>query len=118
MSGYFDCVCCGTVDMGEPDLCDVCRKCECTADECNCREYVVDGARGIYAPKAFAERFEKELRAAVDDQTIVDTLLKGPHEEYYDEAWNALEGNVEISVGGVRFIIEQDNDIFLRRVSA
>ena len=121
MSGYFECVCCGTVDMGEtgdPALCDVCKVCECSADECNCRECVVDGCHGIYAPQMFAKRFENSLRAALDDQTIVDTLLKGPHEEYYDEAWGEVEGYVELTIDGKRWGIEQDGDIFLRRMSA
>lgn len=114
-SGYFECACCGTVDMGEDEsYCDACRLCECSDTEPQCRELLIDGASGIYIPKEFAENFQPEAWG-VDAETVA-ILKAGPGHEAYWDAWEGVDGYVERDFDGKRYVLEQDGDLWAKCV--
>lgn len=122
MSGsYFDCVCCGSTDIGEEGeaaLCEACALCDCgeEGDDPSCRELLIDGAQGIYVPKTFAENFEPE-KWGIDAETIA-ILKAGPDHDLYWEAWGDVEGYVERSINGKRWVLSQDGDLWAQCVGA
>ena len=87
---------------------------------------LLDGNRGIYIPKAFAADFMfgfdgwKGVKA--ED---LETLRKGPDEEFYWEAWeNVLNSAFHVNAkpikldgvtfpAGTRFTLEQDGDLWM-----
>lgn len=117
--GYFDCACCGTVDMSsdeETTMCEACTLCDCSEDSPSCRELLVDGSHGIYVPRAFATNFNmSDWGVDVDTVTI---LLAGPDHADYWEAWSDVEGRTEATFDGKRWVLEQDGDLWARCVGA
>ena len=55
-------------------------------------ELLLDGARGVYIPQNFVEEFDLTKWEGVD-QDDIDTLLKGPDEEWYWDAWDKVLNN-------------------------
>jgi len=75
-------------------------------------ELVVDGRAGIYAPQNFAELFADEIKSV--QRADVETLLEGPEDEWYWEAWQNIEMNGTISVNDENWTIYQyEGDIWL-----
>jgi len=120
MSGYFDCICCGTVDMGAGPLCDVCAFVSCSeeGDDPGCRVCIVDSHHGVYVPRAFATNCNmSDWNVKEEDVTV---LLAGPENDEYWEVWNDLEGYGGAHFTdsrGVRWELEQDCDLFARAVN-
>lgn len=54
--------------------------------------YVVDEARGIYCPQRFTEKFNFEDFTGIDKDDW-DTVLEGPDEEFYWDAWTTICDN-------------------------
>ena len=117
MSGYFDCMWCGTGDMGEGPLCDVCTFVGCSeeGDSPDCTQCIVDGAHGVYVPRAFATNFSMtDWHVKEEDVTI---LLAGPENDEYWETWDYVSGGAYfVDAKGVRWELEQDGDLFARAV--
>ena len=87
---------------------------------------LLDGNRGIYIPRDFAAdfRFGPEYWQGAREEDL-ETLRKGPDEEWYWEAWDSVcQAAVYITPKatkiqgvtypqGARFHLEQDGDLFL-----
>ena len=120
MSGYFECMCCGTVDMGDGPLCDVCDFVGCgeEGDSPACRVCIVDGSAGVYVGREFVTRYNMaDWHVSVDDVTA---LLAGPESEDYWEAWDSITGYGAayfVDSEGARWELEQDGDLFARAVA-
>lgn len=71
----------------------------------------VSDSAGIYAPQEFVSQYEDELKNASRDD--IDTVLSGPDEEWYWEAWSDIESNAYIEIDGVKWFIHQSGDIWL-----
>lgn len=115
MSGYFECACCGTVDLSDESFCDACLLCECGEDDPCCKELLVDGAAGIYVPKDFAMRYlsnksDRENWGISEEDYAV--LCKGPDEETYWDVWARIEGYAEAALNGKRWVLSQDGDLW------
>ncbi len=75
-------------------------------------ELVVDGHHGVYAPQFFVEMYEDDLTGV--DREDVKTVLAGPDEEWYWEAWDNIERDGLVKVGRKEYTIYQhEGDIFL-----
>lgn len=114
MSGYFRCECCGMDEMGSGALCDICRACDCAEEggDPGCREYILDGARGVYLPQAFVKGFDMTAwNVKAED---ADTLIQeGPDGEHYWEAWDAVLDDAHLTdEKGRTWRLEQDGDLF------
>lgn len=74
----------------------------------------VDGARGQYAPQAFAQLYGEQSTMSADDKQI---LLTGPEHEYYWETWNTVLDNVTVTCNDVTYNIYpgESGDVFLVR---
>lgn len=70
---------------------------------------IVDGSRGIYVPKNFAERFNGWNVRPED----VEILLAGPDHADYWETWDdVLRYASYTDDSGRRFTLWQDGDLF------
>ena len=77
-------------------------------------EVVVDGGYGVYAPQVFIEKYQSRLHGVDVDDII--SLLNGPEDEWYWEAWeNVLDNGVLEDDDGNKWRIYQDQDIFIIR---
>lgn len=116
MSGYFDCVCCGTTDIGEDSetLCEACVLCDCTDEAPACRELLVDGSHGIYVAQVFVKNFAPAQWSISESDAAI--LSAGPDNENYWETWGDIEGYVEGTFDGKRWVLEQDGDLWARCV--
>lgn len=120
--GYFDCACCGSVDMSSnddnegPAMCDVCKHLGCTEDSPECKVLMIDGARGIYVPQAFVQNFTPSDWGLTPDEIAV--LDAGPdHVDYWD-VWEDVDGRKEyLDKEGVSWVLCQDGDLFAQAVS-
>ena len=58
-------------------------------------ELVIDGSAGIYSPKYFAELFGDQVKNVKPED--LETLLAGPEDEWYWEAWQNFQmyGKIE-----------------------
>ena len=77
-------------------------------------EVLLDGARGIYLPQSFADRFDMdEWGVSEEDATI---LTEGPDHEHYDDAWDSvLEAAEHTDKDGHTWKLTQDQDLFAYR---
>ena len=120
MSGYYDCECCGTTDIGEDGdtLCDVCTHLGCgeDGDSTNCKVLILDGARGIYIPQDFAKNYDPAAWGVSKED--VGILLAGPDHEFYWDAWDNVEGRCEHKDReGVSWVLCQDGDLWAQAIS-
>jgi hypothetical protein len=76
-------------------------------------EILLDGARGIYLPRDFAEGMDRNCVSGVsaEDWTILEA---GPDHEHYWEAWTDVLDNATATdpTTGVVYRFEQDGDLF------
>lgn len=75
-------------------------------------ECILDGARGIYIPQAFAQNFDvKEWGIGEEDEKI---LLDGPDNELYWEVWDDVVRNAvyDDPQTGTLWNLYQDGDLF------
>lgn len=72
---------------------------------------LLDGARGIYIPKAFAENFD--MAAWHVSEENAEILKAGPDHEDYWEIWDIVTSNAfYIDAAGVKWFLHGDNDLF------
>ena len=69
----------------------------------------VDSHHGIYTAQTFAEYFGSELKGKGVDQEKIDSLLAGPEDEYY---WDAYSSLLPIAFKGRTYFNGEDGDIF------
>ena len=75
-------------------------------------ELVIDGSAGVYAPKYFAELFGTQLKNV--SKADLETLMEGPDDEWYWEAWQNIEMNGAIEHNGEDWTIYQyEGDVWL-----
>lgn len=100
--------------LGRAPLCDVCWACDCaeSGDSPECRRCIVDGARGVYVPQAFAKNFDLSAWGVSSD--LGDILIwHGPDREEYWEAWDdVLRVATFKDEKGRTWNLEQDGDLF------
>ena len=102
-------------DCGESDL-PVGKKCPTCRTTVHLSACLIDGARGIYVPQAFAQAFAHD-EWGFDAETWA-ILEAGPDHEHYDETWTEVldgaiyNGPVDELKGAVLF---QDGDLFVHK---
>ena len=82
---------------------------------------ILDSSRGIYIPQDFVNvylHYGHDLRGI--SQRDIDMCAAGPDEEWYWEAWDAVEQNAVLTEPGTgqRFNVYQDGDVWLVPVDA
>jgi len=77
-------------------------------EQCEC---ILDGARGIYIPQAFAECYDmKEWKVSEEDEKI---LMDGPDNDLYWETWDDVIREAEYTdEDGIVWSLWQDGDLF------
>lgn len=82
-------------------------------------ELYLDGNRGVYIPQNFIECTDLDCLSNVDQQDI-NTLLQGPEDEWYWEAWSNILDNAILTEHrtGKQFNLYQDGDLWLVPVDA
>jgi hypothetical protein len=80
---------------------------------------LVDGASGIYVPKDFALKYLSD-KADRENWGISEdgyrTLLAGPDHESYWDTWSRIEGYIEGTFDGKRWVLTQDGDLWAQCV--
>ena len=78
---------------------------------------LLDGARGIYVPQAFAELFDRNDWGLSDKQydESWNTLLSGPDAELYWESWEEIHDAARYTKNGHTWHLSQDGDLFAFR---
>ena len=72
---------------------------------------LLDSARGIYIPQAFAEQFSADEWGIGAEE--FEILLAGPDNELYWETWDDVLHNAEyIDPKGNKYRLHQDDDLF------
>lgn len=71
------------------------------------RILVVDSHHGIYCPKIFSEMFKEDLTPDVVAE------LANPDNEFYWEVWDETLDGFSITLEGVDYVAEQDEDVWL-----
>ena len=120
MTGYRECPCCAEIHLNEREdlLCDTCAFMGCRDDGGgpSCRSLLLDGDRGIYVPKEFADGFNfgpDGWQGA--DPADLEVLRSGPDHEFYWEAWDdVLNAATFKDRKGITWGLEQDGDLFCR----
>ena len=74
---------------------------------------LLDGARGIYIPQAFAQNFN--MRAWGVSEKDEQILLAGPEHEYYWETWDEVLNDAKILIDDETWVLTQDSDLFAIR---
>jgi len=75
---------------------------------------IVDGSHGIYIPQRYA------VTASADDMATEeqrDVLLEGPEHPLYWDVWEEILRDVEVTRGESKWVLEEDGDLFLVRVT-
>lgn len=73
---------------------------------------VIDANKGIYIPQQFAKMY-KDRQMTDEMRENFDILLKGPEEEEYWEAWEAVLTTFSITASdGRKMAFFQDQDVF------
>ena len=74
---------------------------------------VLDGHNGIYIPKIFIETYNSNIiKLNVNDDDI-KSLNNGPDDEFYWEAWENVLNNAIAIIGGEKYFLYADDDLFL-----
>lgn len=77
-------------------------------------ECIIDGHHGVYVPQAFAERYRNAEGWRFGNTRAEDwaSLLFGPDDEWYWDAWDTVLSNAESDDGQVLHLGES-GDLFL-----
>lgn len=77
-------------------------------------ELYLSDARGVYIPQNFAEQTRRECVTGVSDADW-QTLLSGPGNEWYWEAWQAVCDSATVTNPGTgqQYRVYQDGDCWL-----
>jgi len=76
-------------------------------------EFLLDGNRGIYLPQDFAQNFNLS-DWNINDPELEETLLAGPEEENYWEAWDEVLDNAYMEDdAGMTWRLFQQQDLFM-----
>lgn len=125
-SGYFDCVCCGEIDIASDTekaaLCDTCVSLECSPDgeSPECRELFLCDSRGVYIPQDAWQCIDwsKLIDPPKYDPWVGEALEAGPDHESYWDAWSEVTDSPigDVERNGVRYTVylEPDGDLFVR----
>lgn len=80
------------------------------------RVLLLDDARGIYIPQAFAEGFDHEHWGLThkEDKRNLDILIKGPEGDEYWEAWHEVLDRAKATDPKTKleYTLEQDGDLW------
>lgn len=72
---------------------------------------LLDSARGIYIPQAFAKNFDRtKIRNVTDEQWA--TLEAGPDHEFYWDAWDEVLDSARFTDDGVEYTLYQNDDVW------
>ena len=75
--------------------------------------HLVNSAHGVYVPQVFAGMAEcSEWVIDPDDLAIITA---GPDYPDYREAWESILNNAHIQVGGFKYTLHQDGDLWAIR---
>lgn len=75
-------------------------------------EILFDANRGQYIPQNFAEEIDHSKFTGIESNDI-ETLLNGPEDEWYWEAWQNVLDNAEYTTDAGTWTLYQDGDVFL-----
>ena len=79
--------------------------------------YLINSARGIYIPQAFAEKCD--MSAWHVSQADAEILLAGPEHGLYWDAWIRVEDSAYYTAhDGRTFTLYQDGDLFAVAIDA
>lgn len=74
---------------------------------------LISDAQGIYIPQLFCQNFDVKEWGLREVDSDVDVCLAGPNEEWYWEAWDAIQRKAEhTDKYGCKWHLEQDGDLF------
>jgi len=74
---------------------------------------ILDGNRGIYIPKAFADGFDMKLWHVKKSDAAI--LSAGPDHEYYWDTWDDILRDAWMKDGKHKWRLSQDGDLFAVR---
>ena len=72
-------------------------------------EIYADSSRGQYIPQYFAESYAEGWNVSAED---IATLLRGPDEEFYWDAWVSVLDSATFDTEEGQYILHQDGDLF------
>ena len=72
---------------------------------------LVSDAHGVYVPMQFIKSHDLSLWNGID-QEDVDTIMKGPDDEYYWDSWSNILQSATYQHGGDQYFLYQDGDVF------
>lgn len=75
-------------------------------------ELLLNDNRGVYIPQHFVEEFDLDKFEGIDPEDV-ETLKKGPEEEWYWEAWENVLNNATYTESGKTWTLHQDGDLWL-----
>lgn len=75
------------------------------------KQLILDSARGQYIPRDFCEKYKKEMLKQFGSATIQE--LSNPENELYWPVWEEVLNNFEIEEAGQKFVLIQDEDLWL-----
>lgn len=75
-------------------------------------ELLIDGNQGIYIPQQFARHYGQfMLKEGMKEER--DILLNGPDDPEYWYAWQDVVETLTISIGGEKFVLYEESDLWL-----
>ena len=75
------------------------------------RVLLVDGNRGIYIPKQFADNYGEQLIGAAFADPIA-ICKQGPDHADYWQAWDEIERDGIVVLDGKQYTLHQDGDLW------
>jgi hypothetical protein len=74
---------------------------------------LLSDAHGVYIPQIYCENISKsEAKEMNLDWWAVETCQHGPEDEFYWEAWQAIESSAEITEDGTPWRLHQNGDLW------
>jgi len=74
---------------------------------------LLNDSRGVYIPQNFVECFDVTVWGFAEDDEDIATLLNGPEDEWYWDAWNNVLARAESTdSNGDVWMLSQDGDLF------
>jgi hypothetical protein len=74
---------------------------------------LLSDAHGVYIPQIYCENISKtEAKEMSLDWWAVETCQHGPEDEFYWEAWQAIESSAEITEDGALWRLHQNGDLW------
>lgn len=76
-------------------------------------EILISDRAGVYLPQEFAETYQSSIVNFREiDKGDWQTLLNGPDDEWYWDAWNNIESTAILKIYGKKYTLYQNGDLF------